>query len=408
MTMRKRRIFHSLLVVFLLASLEILSLAGLHALEWLRPGSVVELSMARHFRNKVTPGFLRFFTREWYHPTLGWLRPPLEERENVNAAGDTWFASTDSLGARKDPHQYERLIAATYGDSFTFGHEINNDETWQSTAASQLGGAILNFGVGAYGILQAVMRAEDHLRAGLVAPATVLGIYENNLDRTVMAFRPFKYPEARLSLTFMPTLRLRGDRLVEFRNPWQDPTLTRDELRQLAISVADYDYWAEYKARISFPFTLALLHSSYRAWKGARRSNDLWNTHEGTAIANALVERFVTTVRGQGSLPVILFFPLPKTLRGESPPGYAAVRDSLRRRYADVVILDVNEREFDRRLFNTLPFEGHASATGNRVIAAMLVEALADVRPVAFDWSPCELAPTRLPAAKPGSPPSGR
>ncbi len=376
----------ALATALVLATLEVVSFTGFHVFEWIRPGSVVEISMAHHFRHKVTPAKLKHFVKYRWDAELGWIVRPFSKRSAVNIAGVTWSESYNGIGARRDPQHYETLLATTFGDSYTNGHEVSDHETWQSYAASELNSAVLNFGMGAYGTLQAVMRAERRLRSGLVAPVTILVIFLNNLERTVMAFRPLKYPDSSMPLAFMPTLRLRDDQLVEFENPWTDPDLTREDLRDLAIAVADYDFWSETKARMSFPFTLAIVRSLYSVFKGQSRTEYyLWDTHEGKEIMKALVKRFVQVVREKGSVPMILFIPGPWTLKSERPALYEAVKGSLREQYADMLILDVAEREFDRSNFNILPFKGHASPYGNRIIADMIVEALGDFEPVTLE-----------------------
>lgn len=374
----------ALATALVLAALEVVSFTGFYTIEWICPGNVVEISMARHFRQNVTPLDLKKFVERRWDPELGWIVRPFSNRSKVNDAGVTWSESFNGLGSRTDPHQYKTLLAATFGDSYTKGNEVRDHETWQSYAAAELNSTVLNFGMGGYGTLQAVMRAERILRSGLVAPVTILGIFENNLERSVMAFRPFRYPDTSMSLAFMPTLRLRDDQIVEFVNPWTDPELTRDDLRELAVAAADHDFWAETKARMSFPFTLAVVRSLYSAVKSRSRSENVWNTHEGEEIMKALVARFVQVVREKGSVPMILFIPGRKTLKSDGLPPYETVKTLLREQYPDMLILDVAEREFDRSSFNILPFKGHASAYGNRIIAHMIVEALGDFEPSPF------------------------
>ena len=387
---RHRTVFSILTAGLVLAALEGLSFASFYLIDRIYPGRVLELAMDRHFRDKINPRELADFVERSWDPDLGWTNPTFHGMSSVNKAGITWTASFDDLGAREHPHYSSTLIAATFGDSFTHGHEVGNDQTWQSYASSELKSTVLNFGVGAYGTLQAVMRAERFLKTGPVAPVTILGIFENNLERSVMAFRPFLYPDdVHMTLAFMPTMRLLDGKVVEFENPWQDQDANLEELRDLAVAVADHDLWAETMTyRMSFPYTFAILRVAYQLLKPGVRGNDLWRSPEGQAIMSTLVRRFVTAVRDKGSVPAILFIPGRYTLRQAKPPPYISVRNSLRSQFPEIMILDVSERDFDRAKFNILPFEGHASPYGNRVIAELVAEALRDFDPVPFKSPP--------------------
>src|SRR5262245_17866041 len=88
-----------------------------------------------------------------HHPVLGWSWKPLDQRRTIN-----------SQGIRSE-HDYSQVAppvvvrVSAFGDSFTFGSEVEINETWES----QLEGQdprfeVLNFGVGAYGLDQAYLR----------------------------------------------------------------------------------------------------------------------------------------------------------------------------------------------------------------------------------------------------------
>ena len=97
--------------------------------------------------------------RATYHPRLGWIPRP-------GRFASTWSSNVDASGVRsngKSVSSSSRPILAV-GDSFTFGNETEDDETWAAHLQDVLNKRVINAGVGGYGIDQAVLRAELLLR----------------------------------------------------------------------------------------------------------------------------------------------------------------------------------------------------------------------------------------------------
>jgi hypothetical protein len=103
---------------------------------------------ARYFRLSITPSSVnmddarRFFSSGIFDPELGRDKQPTARN----------YVAT------------KHYIAQSYGDSFVFGDEVGSEETWQAHFERLTGEAILNLGVGAYGLDQAVLKFEKYGR----------------------------------------------------------------------------------------------------------------------------------------------------------------------------------------------------------------------------------------------------
>lgn len=95
---------------------------------------------------------------------LGWERQPEERREKepseYNSKNEKLSYYTDSYGSRvcKIGRNDGDFNIATFGDSYCWCGEVNNNETIQHYLSEYLGVHVSNYGVGGYGLDQSIMR----------------------------------------------------------------------------------------------------------------------------------------------------------------------------------------------------------------------------------------------------------
>jgi hypothetical protein len=130
-----------------------------------------------------------------YHPTLGWASKP--GLRDVTVFGDE-VLNTNARGLRgKRDFPYEsagRPRIVVLGDSFTFGEDVSDDETYAHVLQSFLPKAdVLNMGVHGYGHDQMlVLLREEGLK---YRPDVVLvGFVIDDVARNVLGFRDFAKP----------------------------------------------------------------------------------------------------------------------------------------------------------------------------------------------------------------------
>ncbi|OGU28578.1 MAG: hypothetical protein A2057_16955 [Ignavibacteria bacterium GWA2_35_9] len=141
-----------------------------------------------------------------YHSMLGWIPKP-------GRFSSDWTSKVDSFGIRSNgrsiPTEGQPIL--TVGDSFTFGDEVEDSETWPSHLEEILNKHVLNASVGAYGIDQAFLRAKlllDKYDPDVV----ILSFISNDINRTEYSYYPygrgwkpyFKYKDSTLVLQNVP------------------------------------------------------------------------------------------------------------------------------------------------------------------------------------------------------------
>jgi len=285
---------------------------------------------------------------------------------------------------QKEPPDGRRRIA-TFGDSFTHCDEVRDDETWQHfLQQSDSALEVLNFGVGGYGLDQAYLRYLSE-RDKFNSDVVFIGYMTDDIFRHENIFRPFVTAQTGLPLG-KPHFILRDDSLIHVENPFPDSAsyklLLRNPQKMLATA-GEYDHYYQLSQKSGHLDFLAFVRlakigvekiesrlKSLQTRKGIYRE-------ESTALAltNAILHQFYESVKEDGAMPYILFFPNLRDVKefrklGERP--YQTVLDYCDRiqlSYIDLLDAFVNI-ESDEELESF--FDNHYSAKGNRLVAREL------------------------------------
>lgn len=145
-----------------------------------------------------------------FNPTLGWL--PTPGIVNARLGRATVNINADSIRgtrtyARTKPEGIRRIVAV--GDSFTFGEDVNDDETIPFLLEQQLPKTeVPNLGVHGYGLDQMTLRLS--VDGYSYHPDIVLYTFiKDDMDRSLLWFRDYLKPQyvlehGALSLTRVP------------------------------------------------------------------------------------------------------------------------------------------------------------------------------------------------------------
>lgn len=271
-----------------------------------------------------------------YDAELGWAPRPGACANSLGARGRREYSPRPAPGI---------VRLAAFGDSFTWGHDCTPDQTWEhrlEVARPNL--EVLNYGVGAYGVDQALLRFE---RAGADAHASIvlIGFISENVIRHVNVYRPFIYPGA-FPLT-KPRFVLAGDGLALLPNPI--PTIAGYQAL-LSDERASILRFGEHDAHFRSGY-----HAGAMDWLAAVRFfkllghtlrpaldrepiaiSDVYDTRlESFRVTTRLFDRFSNEVAERGSTPVIVILPTEADLgrrRAGQPPLYGPLLEHFRAR----------------------------------------------------------------------------
>ena len=149
-----------------------------------------------------------------YDPAIGFDLLPNSEVKDIANEGKLppWSFNINTQKLRKTSTNNSPKKILTIGDSFTFGEQVNNEQTWQSCLnTSQDQYEFLNGGVGGYGSLQAVTRSKqllNHIEADalLLSIVSYADIIRDRMDFMMGFPSPalIKTPEGALKIANAP------------------------------------------------------------------------------------------------------------------------------------------------------------------------------------------------------------
>jgi hypothetical protein len=205
---------------------------------------------------RITAAMLDRFYVHGFDPELGWIRKANTFKKDLGR----YAYRVDERGSRANPgHEKLPLTFSTYGDSYTFCREVEDSETWQWFLAERTGRQVLNFGVGNYGLDQAILRLEREYPSN-PTPIVIVGVVPQTFARNLSVWK--HYNEFGNVLAFKPRFvvdEVGQSRLVE------NPIRTREQFLRLAdhldaIQRDDYFYERRFtREALRAPFCAAWL-----------------------------------------------------------------------------------------------------------------------------------------------------
>ncbi len=217
---------------------------------------------------EISQGLLEKYTS--FDPELGWVPQPNMQKQKDTGdhlpgedMGDTTVTySTDEHGSRVCPARERDSdspgLVSTYGDSYCFCREVNDDETYQHYLAEELDTHVANYGGGNYGLDQALLRMKRQYPEDSTEYVFVY-VTASSIARILSVWK--HYQEFGNVLAVKPRYRLNDDELELIETPIDE----REDLLDLEshakfLREHDYHYEHWFKPHLaSFPYSTDLL-----------------------------------------------------------------------------------------------------------------------------------------------------
>tara|TARA_B100000745_G_scaffold289361_1_gene227403 strand:+ start:53 stop:1300 length:1248 start_codon:yes stop_codon:yes gene_type:complete len=212
---------------------------------------------------KLSKQGLRKFLLHGYDPELGWVRKPNTSHDEIGKKETTTW-HIDERGSRKNPYlgSKESKISC-YGDSFTFARQVNDDETWEYYLSELTKTNVQNFGVGNYGLDQAVLRLKREFPKN-PTKIVIMGIVPDTISRILSMWK--HYYEYGNTFGFKPKFKIHDGDLELLKNPINTEKKFGEYEKFLSyIQENDFFYKNKFKnEKISFPYSITILRNLKR------------------------------------------------------------------------------------------------------------------------------------------------
>jgi hypothetical protein len=235
-----------------------------------------------------------WFHREWtgkyavYHPTRGWALTPSIRNMSVF---DGKILNSNSRGLRgPTEYKYERTPGkhrvVVLGDSFTFGAEVSDDETYSHYLASSLPNTeVLNLGVSGYGHDQMLLYLKEegvkYHPDVILLGFTYLDIYRNLWTFFAYGKPKFELVSDHLQLTNVPV-------------PPPDRVLAEEPFRSKGVDLT------------------VILRGKLRGSLGKTET-------DARELTKAVLDEIIATTRSIGAVPVFVHMPVYEELALSQP-----------------------------------------------------------------------------------------
>ena len=326
------------------------------------------------------------FLERGFDPVTGWNTPSNESSRRDNCLGESITYSFGPHGARVTPVPGRARILIV-GDSYAFGQEVGDADTYPSRLAELLDVPVANYGVGGFGPTQALLRLKQKLSLHPEAEVVILSIMYENVRRMRNAYRPAYHATTGTQFGFKPYVKITqspsgsGALTASIEpNPNAIPAATPEALRARVDELLRSDYWTT--ARRRFPFSLSLTRTLRREAVRLRVAGSLsadsgkyareFRHPEFQAGLLEIARQLVSLAEARGLERHIVFVP-------QNSKGLATPDETIRlidREVEPGLAVNVGGMRFDWSRYNLKPDSCHPTPAGHWAIAAFVAERL--------------------------------
>lgn len=312
-------------------------------------------------------------------PNLGWKLNPGYSSKKISINSQGIRAPLDHLYTTHPEKNTVRIL--TVGDSFTFGDDVSNEQTWQYfLEKNNKPLEVLNLGVPAYGSDQAYLLWKEEGKK-YHPDIVILGIWPENIARNLNLFRYYLYPKNNYGAV--------KPRITSGKEVINSPVIDNEKLANLLsnpnekTAILDYEYWFDpYMVQDRFyrkSKLVQLVESVYFLYQRKLTRDMLYTGEnpEGINVTVAIAELFSEEVKQSGAIPIIMIIPMQDLLAMHTAKAPFPLVKALKERGLNVIDLGptlgkILQKGDASYYTNTR----HHSETGNRQLAHYLMEEL--------------------------------
>ena len=363
---------------------------------------------ASHFQWLLTPESKRpefsekaiehFFSKS-FDPELGWApRAGSSGKDSTEVGVKTY--RIDENGCRfSDAFSDTPSKVAVFGDSFSFGRLVNDNETWPYVLSQLVESRVPNYSVGGYGLDQALLRLKREIRS-LDSEIILMCVVPETIARIHSYWR--HYFEYGNILAFKPRFAISGEHIKLYELFIKDQgSFQKIKESESYIQRVDHFYKIKFSANmLCFPYLYRLwktrnqnfeiliqviiglinrgtqIHRK-KAFKKVLQNNaeytaELYNDDNAKLLYTRLVDEFVKVCSDHEKRPVLVVTPQPVDIH-RLKLGFNDYRAFTARLSEKLDVLDLTSLFASKQNVTEWYVEGelgpHLSVKGNKEVA---------------------------------------
>ena len=347
---------------------------------------------------------LKKFFEKSFDQELGWVRKPNSKGVEAGVYGNIEF-NIDGNGSRVNPVKKDVSIAS-FGDSYTFCRQVEDHQTWQVFLSKKLNSKVLNFGVGNYGIDQALLYYKRK-KLPLSTKTVVLGFVPETICRVNSYWK--HYLEFGNTFAFKPRYTINNNNLVLHDNPIKKID-DFDSIIEVSNSIKDTDLFYKEKFR-RFQFRFPYLISFFINFKrnmilffflirkqlfnflrvssvtidnapfskimedNIKLAHSMYQDRDACNLLRRIILEFRDEAHRRGHEPLVMVMPQFIDLKIINKSGFNPYQEFFQELGNEVQVLDITkymDKKFTGDLYAEDVYGGHFSEFGNKVVAEKL------------------------------------
>lgn len=357
------------------------------------------------------------FFNHGFDTTLGWKRKEnTHKTEEIKGVGEfiknPKFSNykINSYAARENlSHEKYKKKIITFGDSYAFCRHVNDNETWQWHLSKLTKTNVVNFGVGNYGVDQALQNLNkeiDNYKGD--TKIVIMMVVPETITRIVNIWKHFN--EYGNTFGFKGRYFHDKDDIQWHKNPIDSFEKFKKLDKYLeGIKTDDYCYKHKFlKDKLSFPYSVTIMKNYKRnlpliyqliirkilnlfqirnenlinkPWNHVLKNNkkfsdSLYSKKNIRSLLKKIILKFKNDVKERGMTPVFVMAPYLHDISKNSNDKNIFYKSLLNDLEEDLMIIDLNDRFLYEKNKNELyvsPYYGaHLNQKGNSIAASYI------------------------------------
>ncbi len=343
-----------------------------------------------------------------YDSELGWVRKP--NSSGVDKSGNYEVTyNIDQQGARLNA-EYMSLpvLISTYGDSYTFCREVEDNQTWQALLSKKTQTNVQNFGVGNYGLDQALLRMKREQKSNK-SKVLIMAVVPETIVRIHSSWK--HYSEYGNIFGFKPRYKLTINDIELLPNPLSNPDLFNNPTAAIDFAKKnDYFYKNKFKKdMLTTPMLFSIFKNPGRnirliaalikekvsnKYNGKPKNivfdynerfvRKMFKDEQATELFLRILHNYKCYAEKQGATPILMMLPYQHVSKEYIKSGSYYYKDFVEKVHDKLNLLVCNPitsltPDVDlSKFYNSDRYGGHLSYKGNSFVSDVLYEFLTD------------------------------